>query len=123
MLSFWYQLYTKQTAHEQRLEKHVCCLGVRYRTQHIVLSCNAFLDFYFPDHLLAVEVDDPSHSNHIKVQKDIERTEKLNKKGISVIRYTNAQVEYDIDYVIASIENHLMQRTNLEKEKEENKNV
>jgi very-short-patch-repair endonuclease len=108
MLSYWYRLYTKQTPAEQVLEKSICKLGIRYRTQHPMLSCGAFLDIYLPDYDLAIEVDDPGHLRSSQVKKDAERTEKLNKKGIRVVRYTNAQVMNDIDYVIDLIKKELL---------------
>ena len=107
MLSYWYKLYMKQTSSEIRLENYVCKLGVRYRTQHPVLSCAAFLDFYFPDSNLAVEVDDPGHLKVKQAAKDKERTAKLNKKGIRVVRFTNAQVVNDMDYVLEVIKGEL----------------
>jgi very-short-patch-repair endonuclease len=107
MLSYWYKLYMNQTTAEQFLEKHICKLGVRYRTQHIILSCSAFLDFYLPDYNLCIEVDDPGHMTKKQTKKDEERTTKLNKKGIRVVRYSNAQVINEIDSVIRSIQSEI----------------
>lgn len=107
MLGWWYRLYTKQTKHEQKLEKEVCKLGVRYRTQHIILPVKAILDFYFPDQNLCVEVDDPSHEK--KIKKDRLRTERLAGLGIKTIRFTNKQVEDKIDTVLARIREEIGQ--------------
>ena len=101
MLSYWYRLYTKQTKHEQKLEKEICKLGVRYRTQHIMLPVKAILDFYLPDFNLCVEVDDPSHEK--KAKKDRLRTERLAGLGIKVIRFTNKQVDSQPDKVLDAI--------------------
>ena len=101
MLSYWYRLYTKQTKHEQMLEKELCKLGVRYRTQHIVLSVKAILDFYLPDYNLCIEVDDISHEK--KAKKDRLRTERLAGLDIKVIRFTNKQVETQMDSVVSQI--------------------
>lgn len=103
VLSYWYKLYTKQTKAEIALEKLVCKLKVRYRTQHIVMSCNAILDFYFPDYNLALEVDDPGHLKPKQVEKDKLRTIKLEAKGIKVIRFTNDQVNRYPEQVIEGL--------------------
>lgn len=100
LLGYWYRLYTKQTECEEILEAEICKLKKRYRTQHIVMSCNAILDFYFPDYALAVEVDDPGHLKPEKVKKDKERTAKLNAKGIEVMRFTNNEVRTDLSTVL-----------------------
>jgi very-short-patch-repair endonuclease len=101
MLSYWYRLYTKQTKHEQLLEAEICKLGVRYRSQHIVIAAKAILDFYLPDYNLCIEVDDISHEK--KTKKDRLRTERLAGLGIKVIRFTNRQVESQLDKVLAGI--------------------
>ncbi len=101
MLSYWYRLYTKQTKQEKKLEKALCKLGVRYRTQHIVLAAKAILDFYLPDQEICIEVDDPGHEKRQK--KDQERTKRLAGLGIRVIRYTNEDVDKRLKMVIASI--------------------
>ena len=101
MLSYWYRLYTKQTRHEKKLEKQLCKLGVRYRTQHIVLAAKAILDFYLPDQEICIEVDDPGHEKRQK--KDQQRTERLAGLGIRVIRFTNEDVDKRMKSVIASI--------------------
>lgn len=107
MLSYWYRLYTKQTKHEQMLEKELCKLGVRYRTQHIVLPVKAILDFYLPDYNLCIEVDDISHEK--KTKKDRLRTERLAGIGIRVVRFTNKQVETQLSKVLAQIQVELGQ--------------
>lgn len=101
MLSYWYRLYTKQTKQEEKLEKEICKLGVRYRTQHIELRARAILDFYLPDYNLCIEVDDKSHER--KIKKDRERTERLTGLGIRTIRFTNFQVDSQIEKVLTQI--------------------
>lgn len=101
MLSYWYRLYTKQTKHEKMLEKEICKLGVRYRTQHIVLGAKAILDFYLPDYSLCIEIDDESHAR--KIKKDQERTERLAGLGIRTIRFSNNDVQNHIQKVISQI--------------------
>lgn len=108
MLSYWYRLYTKQTVQEKKLEKEICKLGVRYRTQHIVLPAKAILDFYLPDQNLCIEIDDPSHAK--KQKKDRERTKRLSGLGIDVVRYTNKQVDSGVEKVLALIREEIEHR-------------
>jgi len=111
MLTYWYRLYTKQTKHEKKLEKQLCKLGVRYRTQHIVLAAKAILDFYLPDQEICIEVDDPGHEKRQK--KDQQRTERLAGLGIKVIRFTNEDVDKRMKYVIASIREEIGKNNSL----------
>lgn len=107
LLGYWYRLYMKQTKHEQILEKKLCLLGVRYRTQHPFFNIDghisAYPDFYLPDNNLVIEVDDPKHSEPERIKKDRQRTKALNGLGITVVRFTNEQVETDIKSVMDSI--------------------
>ena len=92
MLGRWYKLYTKQTPAELAFENIISKFGIRYRTQHIILAASAFPDFFLPDYNLVIEVDDKSHFEKAKIQKDRERTKRLNGLGINVIRFTNEEV-------------------------------
>ncbi len=103
MLSYWYRLYTKQTRHEEMLEKEICKLGVRYRTQHPMIGQKAFLDFYLPDYQVCLEVDDPGHEKRQK--KDRLRDKRLAGLGIRTIRFTNSEVEFHMWEVILRIQN------------------
>lgn len=93
VLRYWWKLYNEQTEAEQSLEPAIAALGLRYRTQHPVLSIkpSAILDFYFPDYKLAVEVDDDSHFTKAKRKKDADRSTRLASLGIRVYRCTNAE--------------------------------
>lgn len=103
MLSYWYRLYQNQTKHERLLEGAIAKFGVRYRTQHPFLAQKAFADFYFPDHNLIVEVDDPGHLKKEAKAKDALRTEALGKLGLRVIRFTNYEIEHKLDTVVSTI--------------------
>jgi very-short-patch-repair endonuclease len=103
LLGYWYRLYTKQTKQEQAVEREICKLGIRYRTQHPFLAQKAFTDFYFPDYNLVVEIDDPSHNEPKKIKKDRERTERLQSLGLTIIRFTNRQVDTELEKVISII--------------------
>ena len=108
LLGYWYRLYTKQTKQEQAVEREVAKLGIRYRTQHPFLAQKAFTDFYFPDYNLVVEIDDPSHNEPKKIKKDLERTKRLQVLGLTILRFTNRQVDTELQIVIQSINQALV---------------
>ena len=70
--------------------------GVKFRRQHII-------DFYIPDFValsikLIIEVDGKIHLR--KWNEDAERTKRLGIMGYKVIRFTNEEVENDIEKVL-----------------------
>ncbi len=111
MLGYWYKLYMDQTPCEEKLEMQIARLGYRYRTQHPFLAKKAFVDFYFPDQKLVVEVDDPSHEKADRKKKDLQRTKSLEAIGLKVIRFTNEQISHDLSTVVSKISRELVNRT------------
>ncbi|WP_321369730.1 endonuclease domain-containing protein [uncultured Draconibacterium sp.] len=78
-------------------------LGVKFRRQHII-------DFYIPDFValsikLIIEVDGKIHQ--FKKREEIERTSRLAAIGYKVIRFTNEEIENDIEKVVRSIKNEV----------------
>ena len=74
-------------------------LGVKFRRQHII-------DFYIPDFValsikLIIEVDGKIHLS--KKKEDAKRTRLLGIMGYKVIRFTNEEVENNIDMVLSKI--------------------
>ena len=94
MLTRWYRLYGSPTRHELALEPAIAALGFAYRFQHPVWGAAAFLDYYWPDLRVAVEIDGAwGHSTAEDKKKDRARTARLDKLGILVVRVTNGQVD------------------------------
>ena len=62
--------------------------GHKFRRQFSVAGF--IVDFYCPELKLAVEVDGSSHDDN--QEYDAERTDVLNRYGIDVVRYRNAEV-------------------------------
>jgi very-short-patch-repair endonuclease len=58
---------------------------------------NYIVDFYCAELHLAIEIDGDSHAESMAY--DLQRTQALNKMGISVIRYTNDEVLNNFDGV------------------------
>lgn len=62
-------------------------------------------DFYYFQNKLVVEIDGPIHN----FQKDYDeiRTQIINRLGIKVIRFTNEDIENNLDDVISKLKNSL----------------
>ena len=59
------------------------------------------VDFYCAELMLAIEIDGHTHAD--QEQYDKRRTENLNKYGVEVIRYTNAEVLNNIEGVYQNL--------------------
>lgn len=62
------------------------------------------LDFAWPDIKLDVEADGYSHCTEDQKRKDAARTEFLERRGWSVLRFSNTMIRNDPDGVRAAIE-------------------
>ncbi len=69
---------------------------------------NYIVDFFCPELKLSIEIDGDSHFSDIEVVNyDKQRTIFLNKQGIKVVRFTNDEVENNIEAVIEKILEYL----------------
>jgi very-short-patch-repair endonuclease len=66
---------------------------------------NYIVDFYCKDLMLAIEIDGMLHNHEEAFDKDATRQQKLESFGITVIRFSEADVKYDMINVIRGIEN------------------
>ena len=69
---------------------------------------NYILDFYCDKLKLGIEIDDQSHD--WKRKEDEERTKYLNLLWIKIIRYSNSDINYRLEWVIIDLNNNLEQR-------------
>ena len=60
------------------------------------------VDFVCLDFALVVEVDGAYHSEYIQIQKDEQRTEKLNAMGFQVLQFSNEEVLFETENTINS---------------------
>jgi very-short-patch-repair endonuclease len=80
--------------------------GFRFRRQHPV---NEFIvDFFCYEAMMAIEVDGSVHADSYQLERDTERTRILNRFGIQVIRFTNTEVETEMERVIERIKENLL---------------
>lgn len=70
---------------------------------------NYIVDFYCKDLMLAIEIDGMSHHNEDAFLKDELREKKLRSFGITIIRFAESEVKYDIVNVIRSIEGAIIE--------------
>ena len=70
------------------------------------------VDFYIADAKLAIELDGSQHYEGEGVEKDIERDCFLQSMGITVLRYSNSNVNYEFQGVCQDIWNHLSSSIN-----------
>jgi very-short-patch-repair endonuclease len=76
-------------------------LGLRFRPQHPI---DIFIaDFYCHPLQLVIEVDGGIHKSKDQLEYDIGREAELNYWGIVVHRFTNEEIENEIDRVIKEI--------------------
>lgn len=82
--------------------------GLKFRRQH---SLNHYIvDFYCATHKLIIEVDGEIHNHPENQEKDRIRDKELKELGYHTLRFTNQQVELDIERVIKEIQNYITSR-------------
>lgn len=74
---------------------------LKFRRQHPVPPY--ILDFAERKLKLAIEVDGETHFSEAELSRDKKRTDDLNSKGWSVIRFYNGDVYEDVDAVVEAI--------------------
>jgi very-short-patch-repair endonuclease len=70
---------------------------------------NYIVDFYCKELMLAIEIDGISHNHEKAFNKDELRQQKLENFGITFIRFSEADVKYDILNVIRCIEGAIIE--------------
>lgn len=93
-----------------RQEKHLwydCLklLPVQFYRQYAIE--NYILDFYCPKARLAIELDGSQHFEPKALEYDKQRTTVIERYGITVIRYTNRDIDTRFRFVCDDIYNHL----------------
>jgi very-short-patch-repair endonuclease len=82
-------------------------IGLRFRRQHPI---DIFIaDFYCHEAKLVVEIDGEIHNQ--KKEYDDGRSAEMERYSIKVIRFTNLEVENNIEDVIERIEYEIKRRT------------
>lgn len=64
---------------------------------------NYIVDFYCPKARVAIELDGSQHRTEQNILYDIERTQKLNSLHIDVLRFSNIDIDKNLEGVILHI--------------------
>jgi very-short-patch-repair endonuclease len=75
--------------------------GFKFRRQHPLQHYIA--DFYCFERKLVIEVDGAIHNEQNQSEYDKFRTAELGEDGITVLRFTNKQIELDFPKVLSTI--------------------
>jgi very-short-patch-repair endonuclease len=99
-------LRKQQTEAEEMLwqllrNRKVC--NLKFRRQHAFE--NFVLDFYCHEIKLVIEADGKVHNEKDVIEYDNARTARLNEVGITVLRFTNDEIETNSLFVIKKIQN------------------
>jgi very-short-patch-repair endonuclease len=80
-------------------------MGYDFHRQKPLL--NYIVDFYCSELNLIIEVDGYSHDNEQQFFKDCEREKKLIACNLSIIRFSEKEVRYDMFNVLRTIESYI----------------
>ncbi len=80
-------------------------LGIKFNRQYII--GDYIVDFVCLEKKLIIEVDGGYHSEYEQIQKDEQRTERLERMGFTVVRFTNEEILSDTKNVIDKINNNV----------------
>jgi very-short-patch-repair endonuclease len=70
---------------------------------------NFIVDFYCKDLMLAIEVDGESHYGN--EEKDKRKDKRLNELGVTVLRFDDMEIVYELDMVLKRIEKWIDENT------------
>ncbi len=100
-------LRARMTGAENTLWEHLNKkkLGVKFRRQHPL--ANYIVDFYCHKLKLVVEVDGGIHEQEEIKMRDKEREGYLKGLGLTIIRFTNNEVLYQINEVLKKIKSYI----------------
>jgi very-short-patch-repair endonuclease len=79
--------------------------GYKFRRQHPIASY--IVDFYCHECKLVIEVDGEIHQHHDNAEYDKGRTCELESLGLSIIRFTNKEVQENRSQVLNKISERL----------------
>ena len=78
--------------------------GLKFKRQHSI--GNYIVDFYCASKRLIVELDGGVHLNPEQIEKDKFRDQNLTEMDFTVLRFTNDEILFNIDYVKERIAEH-----------------
>ena len=79
--------------------------SVRFQRQKV--AGNFIVDFYCHKVKLVIESDGSQHYSDIGIVNDTKRTEILNKYGLTVLRFSNLDIDKQFEAVCTTIDNYV----------------
>jgi len=101
-------LRTKQTDYEKILWRELRnsrLNGIKFKRQFPIDKY--ILDFFCYEAMLGIELDGTHHGNKITSKYDKDRTKRLGKYGITILRFENAEVFSQLEKVLSIIKKYL----------------
>lgn len=93
--------------------------GLKFRRQHPI---NKFIADFFCDKLnLIIEIDGGIHQIEEVEERDIAREKVLKEFGFTILRFTNNDIIYNIDFILNKIELFIMHNSSLSNMERESK--
>jgi len=68
---------------------------------------NYILDFFCHELMLGIEIDGYSHDFLEVYEKDTVKTQKMNELGITILRFSDEQINHDMENVLRSLEHYI----------------
>jgi very-short-patch-repair endonuclease len=89
--------------------------GYKFRRQHPYKQF--VFDFFCARHSLIIEIDGPIHLPNSRKERDKIRDERLQNDGFLILRFTNREIEDNLQEVLSTIKSEIQTRRALEKTK------
>ena len=81
---------------------------IRFHRQYVIESY--IVDFFCPKAMIAIEIDGSQHYEPEQIAYDKKRTETLERYNITVLRYTNLDINRIFKTVCEDIHNHISEK-------------
>ena len=81
-------------------------MGFKFRRQHPISSF--IVDFYCHNKKLVIEIDGGYHNSGYQKEYDLGRSDELRIYGIHLIRFTNEEIEDNLDAVVNKIKEFII---------------
>jgi very-short-patch-repair endonuclease len=88
---------------------HSQLCGHKFRRQEGIAKF--VVDFYCPEHELAIEIDGAIHSTSEEIEHDRKRPEYIENFGMNFLRFTNSDIYENLDWVLETIVERLQKQT------------
>ncbi len=70
---------------------------------------NYILDFFCHELMLGIEIDGYSHNLIEVFEKDTIKNKRMNQLGITILRFSDEQVLYDMENVLRAVEHYIIE--------------